>query len=165
MVEVDVAGRPGGAVSFAVGMASIFSALPGMAGLMAYWYQFALVFEALFILTTIDTGTRVARYLIQEMARAGLCAFSPDELVAGRAVEQWLGGGGLGLFDRDREHFDDLADVRCGESVAGDAGALYRDDGVDQDVEVVVSLGDGGADACSWAGLRWPARMKCSGCS
>jgi len=67
LVEVDVSGRPGGAVSLAVGMASIFAALPGMAGLMAYWYQFALVFEALFILTTIDTGTRVARYLIQEM--------------------------------------------------------------------------------------------------
>jgi carbon starvation protein len=67
LVEVEVAGRPGGAVSLAVGMASIFSALPGMAGLMAYWYQFALVFEALFILTTIDTGTRVGRYLIQEM--------------------------------------------------------------------------------------------------
>ena len=67
LVEVDVAGRPGGAVSLAVGMASIFAALPGMSGLMAYWYQFALVFEALFILTTIDTGTRVARYLIQEM--------------------------------------------------------------------------------------------------
>jgi carbon starvation protein len=68
LVEVDVAGRPGGAVSLAVGMAAIFAALPGMSGLMAYWYQFALVFEALFILTTIDTGTRVARYLIQEMA-------------------------------------------------------------------------------------------------
>jgi len=67
LVEVNVSGRPGGAVSLAVGMASIFAALPGMAGLMAYWYQFALVFEALFILTTIDTGTRVARYLIQEM--------------------------------------------------------------------------------------------------
>ena len=67
LVEVDVAGRPGGAVSLAVGMASIFSALPGMSGLMAYWYQFALVFEALFILTTMDTGTRVARYLLQEM--------------------------------------------------------------------------------------------------
>jgi carbon starvation protein len=60
-------GRPGGAVSLAVGMAKIFSALPGMAGLMAYWYQFALLFEALFILTTIDAGTRVARYLVQEM--------------------------------------------------------------------------------------------------
>ena len=61
-------GGLGGAGSLAVGMASIFAALPGMSGLMAYWYQFALVFEALFILTTIDTGTRVARYLIQEMA-------------------------------------------------------------------------------------------------
>jgi len=67
LVEVNVAGRPGGAVSLAVGMASIFAALPGMAGLMAYWYQFALLFEALFILTTIDAGTRVARYLVQEI--------------------------------------------------------------------------------------------------
>ena len=67
LVEVNVEGRPGGAVSLAVGMAFIFAALPGMAGLMAYWYQFALLFEALFILTTIDTGTRVARYLLQEM--------------------------------------------------------------------------------------------------
>ncbi|MBI3810658.1 MAG: carbon starvation protein A [Nitrospirae bacterium] len=66
LVEVNVAGRPGGAVSLAVGMASIFSSLPGMNSLMAYWYQFALLFEALFILTTIDAGTRVARYLIQE---------------------------------------------------------------------------------------------------
>ena len=76
LVEVDVAGRPGGAVSLAVGMASIFAALPGMSGLMAYWYQFALVFEALFILTTIDTGTRVARYLIQEMAGRVYAPFS-----------------------------------------------------------------------------------------
>lgn len=67
LVEVDVAGRPGGAVSLAVGMAWIMSALPGMTGLMAYWYQFALLFEALFILTTIDAGTRVARYVMQEM--------------------------------------------------------------------------------------------------
>lgn len=68
LVEVELAGRPGGAVSLAVGMASIFAGLPGMAGLMAYWYQFALLFEALFILTTIDAGTRVARYLVQEMS-------------------------------------------------------------------------------------------------
>jgi carbon starvation protein len=67
MVQTDVMNRPGGAVSLAVGMASVFSSLPGMKHLMAYWYNFALMFEALFILTTVDTGTRVARFLVQEM--------------------------------------------------------------------------------------------------
>ncbi|MBI5641974.1 MAG: carbon starvation protein A [Deltaproteobacteria bacterium] len=66
-VGVNVAGRPGGAVSLAVGMSYIFSGLPGMKGLMPYWYNFALMFEALFILTTVDTGTRVARFILQEL--------------------------------------------------------------------------------------------------
>jgi len=65
-VGETVAGRPGGAVSLAVGFAQIFSAIPGMKGLMSFWYHFAIMFEALFILTTIDTGTRVARFLVQE---------------------------------------------------------------------------------------------------
>jgi len=67
MVGTEVAGRPGGAVSLAVGIASILSGIPGMTGLMPYWYNFALMFEALFILTTVDTGTRVARFLLQEL--------------------------------------------------------------------------------------------------
>jgi carbon starvation protein len=66
MVGVDVVNRPGGAVSLAVGMASILGNIPGLKGLMPYWYNFALMFEAMFILTTVDAGTRVARFLVQE---------------------------------------------------------------------------------------------------
>lgn len=61
-----VRGRTGGAVTLALGIAKIFDALPGFGGLMKYWYHFAIMFEALFILTTIDTGTRVGRFLVGE---------------------------------------------------------------------------------------------------
>jgi carbon starvation protein len=64
--EKNLRGRTGGAVTLAVGISQIFSNLPGMRGLMKYWYHFAIMFEALFILTTIDTGTRVARFMLGE---------------------------------------------------------------------------------------------------
>jgi len=66
-VGEKLAGRTGGAVSLAIGMAQIFRGLPGMDRLMGYWYHYAIMFEALFILTTVDTGTRVARYVLQEL--------------------------------------------------------------------------------------------------
>jgi carbon starvation protein len=65
-VGEKIAGRTGGAVSLGVGMAYIFSSIPGMKSLMSYWYHFAIMFEALFILTTIDAGTRIGRFLLQE---------------------------------------------------------------------------------------------------
>jgi len=66
-VGENLTARTGGAVSLAVGMAQIFKSVPGFDRLMAYWYHYAIMFEALFILTTIDTGTRVARYVLQEI--------------------------------------------------------------------------------------------------
>ena len=66
-VGEKLVGRTGGAVSLAFGMVQIFRRLPGMDRLVAYWYHYAIMFEALFILTTVDTGTRVARYVLQEL--------------------------------------------------------------------------------------------------
>jgi carbon starvation protein len=65
--ETTLLGRTGGAPSLAVGMATLFSGAFG-AHLLALWYHFAIMFEALFILTTIDAGTRVGRFMLQELA-------------------------------------------------------------------------------------------------
>ncbi|MCE5228818.1 carbon starvation protein A [bacterium] len=65
-VQEDLRGRTGGAVTLAVGMAKVFSNIPGMKTLVAYWYHFVIMFEALFILTLLETGTRVARFVFQE---------------------------------------------------------------------------------------------------
>jgi carbon starvation protein len=85
-VGEQVAGRPGGAVSLAVGIAQMFSGLPGMRGLMDYWYHFAIMFEALFILTTIDTGTRVGRFLVQEFLGRFYAPFGRKEWMPGSVV-------------------------------------------------------------------------------
>lgn len=67
LVGENLAGRPGGSVSLAVGMSYVFYKIPGLSHLMAYWYHFCIMFEALFILTTIDAGTRIGRYLLQDL--------------------------------------------------------------------------------------------------
>ncbi len=64
--QENLRGRVGGAVTLAVGMAKVFSSLPGMHTLMSYWYHFVIMFEALFILTLLETGTRVARFVFQD---------------------------------------------------------------------------------------------------
>jgi len=85
-VGEKLAGRTGGAVSLAVGMAQIFRGLPGMAKLMGYWYHYAIMFEALFILTTVDTGTRVARYVMQEILGKAYKPFANTAWLPGNLV-------------------------------------------------------------------------------
>lgn len=65
-IGIDLEGRTGGAVSLAVGMTQIFTGVPWFSQMSSYFYQFVIMFEAVFILTAIDAGTRVARYLIQD---------------------------------------------------------------------------------------------------
>jgi carbon starvation protein len=92
-VQENVQGRPGGAVSLAVGMAYIFDKIPGMAGLMKYWYHFAIMFEAVFILTAVDAGTRVGRFLLQEMIGKVFPRFNERRWVPGIVIT-----GGLFTF-------------------------------------------------------------------
>jgi carbon starvation protein len=65
--EASILSRTGGAPTLAVGMASILSQFLGGTALMGIWYHFAILFEALFILTTVDAGTRVCRFMIQDL--------------------------------------------------------------------------------------------------
>jgi carbon starvation protein len=89
-VGENIVGRTGGAVSLAVGMAQIFSAIPGLAGLMSYWYHFAIMFEALFILTTIDAGTRIARFILQEALGKVYKPFSRTDWIPGNLAASFL---------------------------------------------------------------------------
>jgi carbon starvation protein len=89
-VGENVQGRTGGAVSLAVGMAQIFTAIPGMRGLMSYWYHFAIMFEALFILTTIDAGTRVSRFIVQEFIGRWVPSFARTDNIAANIAASCL---------------------------------------------------------------------------
>ncbi|MDR3372565.1 MAG: carbon starvation CstA family protein [Ancalomicrobiaceae bacterium] len=80
--EKTILSRTGGAPTLAVGMATILSAFLGGKVLAAIWYHFAILFEALFILTTVDAGTRVCRFLIQDIVGNVIPSF--------RATESWV---------------------------------------------------------------------------
>ncbi len=93
--EATILSRAGGAPTLAVGMAQILSGLIGGNGMTAFWYHFAILFEALFILTTVDAGTRVARFMIQDLlghfvpGLARTQSWTANLLATGLAVAAW----------------------------------------------------------------------------
>jgi carbon starvation protein len=120
--EPRLAGRTGGGVSLAVGIAQIFGKFPGLQTMMSYFYHFVIMFEALFVLTTIDTGTRIARFLVQEFG----ARLPKAQSLEGRAGLAWAGvaavaagcAGSLSLIVRSLSPGGEA-------SVSGGVGAVF----------------------------------------
>ncbi|MEG0820563.1 MAG: carbon starvation CstA family protein [Burkholderiaceae bacterium] len=93
--ETTILSRTGGAPTLAVGMAQIFAAVIGGPSMMAFWYHFAILFEALFILTTVDAGTRVGRFMLQGLlglfspSLAKTSSWSANLIATGLCVAGW----------------------------------------------------------------------------
>lgn len=90
LIGENLAGRTGGAVSLAVGMAAIFARIPIFEGLLSYWYHFAIMFEAVFVLTAVDTGTRVGRYLLQELLGQVVPKFHDRKWIPGVIISSFI---------------------------------------------------------------------------
>ena len=96
--ETTVLSRTGGAPTLAVGMAQILSGILGGNLLKALWYHFAILFEALFILTTVDAGTRVARFMIQDLIGSVIPNFRETKSWSNNLVGSALAVAGWGYF-------------------------------------------------------------------
>ncbi|HVZ05753.1 carbon starvation CstA family protein [Hyphomicrobium sp.] len=96
--EATILSRTGGAPTLAVGMAEILSSAIGGKTMMAFWYHFAILFEALFILTTIDAGTRVARFMIQDLLGTVAPVFRETRSWTANIVATTIAVAGWGYF-------------------------------------------------------------------
>ncbi len=96
--EPRLAGRTGGGVSLAVGITQIFGTLPALRSLLSYFYHFVIMFEALFVLTTIDTGTRIGRFLVQEFLGRFWAPMGRTDWIPGTVIASLLVVSGWSYF-------------------------------------------------------------------
>jgi carbon starvation protein len=96
--ELSILSRAGGAPTLAVGMANIMASLFGGKAMMAFWYHFAILFEALFILTAIDAGTRVGRFMIQDLLGTFYAPLKQTRSWASNLIATTLCVGAWGYF-------------------------------------------------------------------
>ncbi|HLL59794.1 MAG TPA: carbon starvation CstA family protein [Allosphingosinicella sp.] len=96
--ETTILSRTGGAPTLAVGMAHILSSVIGGQAMMAFWYHFAILFEALFILTTVDAGTRVARFMIQDLLGTFNARFKDTKSWSANLIATAIAVAGWGWF-------------------------------------------------------------------
>jgi carbon starvation protein len=96
--EHSIISRTGGAPTFAVGMAQILSDVMGGSSMMAFWYHFAILFEALFILTAIDAGTRVGRFMLQDLLGTFVPSMKRTDSLVASLIATGLCVAGWGYF-------------------------------------------------------------------
>ncbi|MFK0663580.1 carbon starvation CstA family protein [Acinetobacter baumannii] len=96
--ESSILSRTGGAPTFAIGMAHIISVIFNSRAMMAFWYHFAILFEALFILTAVDAGTRACRFMVQDMVGIVIPAVKSSGSFFGNLLGTAVAVGGWGFF-------------------------------------------------------------------
>ena len=149
--EHSILSRAGGAPTLAVGMAHILSSVIGGKAMMAFWYHFAILFEALFILTTVDAGTRVCRFMIQDLLGVAGSEDARDQVLGRQRRGHGPDGRPVGLFPLYRRgrsagrHQQPVAPVRHRQPDAGGGRPDPGDRGPVQDEAREVRLGHGGA--------------------
>ncbi|WP_394661603.1 carbon starvation CstA family protein [uncultured Acinetobacter sp.] len=96
--ESTILSRTGGAPTFAIGMAHIISEIFNNRSMMAFWYHFAILFEALFILTAVDAGTRACRFMVQDTVGIAIPAIKKSGSFVGNIIGTAVAVGGWGFF-------------------------------------------------------------------
>ncbi|WP_151868240.1 carbon starvation CstA family protein [Acinetobacter soli] len=96
--ESTILSRTGGAPTFAIGMAHIISEIFNNRSMMAFWYHFAILFEALFILTAVDAGTRACRFMVQDTVGIVIPAIKKSGSFVGNIIGTAVAVGGWGFF-------------------------------------------------------------------